>query len=52
MVWYSFDILLEENNKLAKAPEYLEEVGYIFVNEKKGATKQKIVIEIVANNSD
>lgn len=44
--------MLEENNKLAKASEYLEEAGYIFVNENKGGKKQKIVLEIVSNSSE
>lgn len=44
--------MLEENYKLAKASEDLEEAGYVFVNENKGVNKQKIVLEIVSNSSD
>lgn len=44
--------MVEENNKLAKASEYLEGAGYIFVNENKGGKKQKIVLEIVSNSNE
>lgn len=36
---------------MAKAPEFVEEAGFIFVNEQKGEQKQKIILEIINNNS-
>lgn len=43
--------MLEEENKLAKCPDIVEENGFIFVNENKGGQKQKIILEIAANQT-
>ena len=44
--------MIDENNKVAKTSEQLEESGYVFVSENKGGQKQKIVLEIVSNFSN